>query len=184
VATPAAPGSSPNNSNLGPARSGTGAPKTFAEDPANGPGGFTAPKNSVAPGTDPTEPPNPAREASPGFTPRKAKPAEPTAKPDSEEREAFKPPVSTDGEKPAVEEEKAKPKAPAATPKINDGDDNGTEIKPASRTSQKVAWAPALQRRQVSSQSQPGSAYIVRLPAYPKTNEPRQPAAESTIAKK
>jgi hypothetical protein len=181
VATPAAPGSSPNNSNLGPARSGTGAPKTFADDPANGPGGFTAPKNSVAPGTDPTEPPNPAREASPGF---KARPKEPTAKPDSEEREAFKPPVSTDGEKPAVEEEKAKPKAPAATPKINDSDDNGTEIKPASRTSQKVAWAPALQRRQVSSQSQHGSAYIVRLPAYPKTNEQRQPAAESTIAKK
>ena len=54
VTTQAAPGTPPNtlpnNSNPGPARSGSGAPKTFAEDP----GGFTAPKNSSVPGTDST----------------------------------------------------------------------------------------------------------------------------------
>lgn len=185
VATPVSPGASatstPNNSNLGPARTGAGASKTFADDPANGPGGFKSPVNSGTVEPNSTEAPNPAREAAPGF---KARPVPPATKSDTEEREAFKPPVSTDSEKPTVEDDKAKPKTPAATPKINDGDENGTEIKPASRTSQKIAWAPVLQRRQVSSQPQHGSAYIVRLPAYPKTNELRQPAAESTIAKK
>lgn len=173
---PATPAPAPGSNN-------SGTSKTYAE-----PGQFEKPATtSGTTDSNNTAPPTPARESKQGFESdkfeqRKPRPA-PTTPPDGEERETRKPAGTTDGDNSATEE-KSNLKAPAATPKLKDEGDSGTEIKPASRTSQKIAWAPVLQRRQVGTQSKPGSAYIVRLPAYPKTNELRQPSIESSIAKK
>lgn len=168
---PSSPSAAPVPSNA--------SPKTYAE-----PDKFEKPA-AASGSTDPnnTAPPTPARESDSGFGPRKPRPASPTIPPDNEERETRKPADTPEGNGTSTEE-KPNLKAPAATPKIKEGDEGGTEVKPASRTSQKIAWAPVLQRRQVNSQPRHGTAYIIRLPAYPKTNDLRQPEAGSAIAKK
>jgi hypothetical protein len=170
----------PSSSSPGPAPtpSNSGAPKTYAEPdkfekPTRASG--TADPNGVAP-------PTPARESESGFEPRKPRPAAPAIAPDNEERETRKPSASPDGTNNTTDEKKDL-KSPAATPKINDGDESGTEVKPASHTNQRIAWAAALQRRQTASQPRHGTAYVVRLPAYPKPDELRQSVSSPAIAK-
>jgi len=162
-----APATTPNNS---------GTPKTYAE-----PDKFEKPTGASAT-SDPnnTAPTSPTHESDPGF--RKARPA-PTIPSDNEERESLKPANPPASNEPSADE-KPNLKAPAATPRINDGDEGGTEVKPASRTSQRIAWAPVLQRRQAATQTRHGTAYVVRLPAYPKLDELKQPGTGTAIAKK